>query len=36
MLAKLWTRRCRGCDDRSPHTHHLTWYGRFVFRGGSK
>lgn len=39
MIAKLWTRKCRGCTDRSPHSHHLTQFGRLYFRhfaGGRK
>jgi len=32
MIAKLWTRRCGGCIDTSPHSHHLTWFGRLYFR----
>ena len=24
----LWTRRCRGCADATPHDSHLTWLGR--------
>lgn len=28
LLVKLSTRKCRGCDNTSPHTHHLTWIGR--------
>jgi hypothetical protein len=26
---RWWTRRCRGnCNDRTPHTDHLTMFGR--------
>ena len=32
MIAKFWTRHCNGCDDKSFHTDHLTWFGRFYFR----
>lgn len=32
MIAKLWTRKCRGCNDPSFHTEHLTWFGRLYFR----
>lgn len=28
LLIKLSTRRCRGCDEPSVHTAHLTWLGR--------
>jgi hypothetical protein len=33
MMQRLYTRRCRGCLDRSPHTHHLTWLGRLHYIG---
>lgn len=28
LFIKLLTRKCRGCQDPSPHSHHLTWIGR--------
>lgn len=28
LLTKLSTRKCRGCQDPAPHSHHLTWIGR--------
>lgn len=28
ILTALSTRRCHGCADASPHSHHLTWLGR--------
>lgn len=31
FLAKLSTRKCRGCADPSLHTAHLTWIGRRRF-----
>jgi hypothetical protein len=31
ILAKLSTRKCRGCDEESYHTHHLTWIGKKRF-----
>jgi hypothetical protein len=31
LLAKLSTRECKGCDDPSFHTAHLTWLGRKRF-----
>lgn len=30
---KLFSRRCRGCSDRSEHTDHLTWLGRWHYTG---
>jgi hypothetical protein len=27
-----WTRKCRGCKDLTPHTHHLTILGHLHFR----
>lgn len=27
-----WTRRCYGCSDITPHSHHLTWWGRLSLR----
>lgn len=30
--SRFWTRRCAGCSSPSPHTHHLTWWGRLYFR----
>ena len=32
-LIKLYTRRCRGCADPSPHTAHLTWLGTWRYIG---
>jgi hypothetical protein len=31
LRQRLWTRRCKGCDDLSPHTHHLTFMGKRRF-----
>lgn len=31
LLHKLYTRRCRGCADPSPHSHHLTLLGRMHY-----
>lgn len=32
MMARLWTRKCRGtCGDSNWHTHDLTWFGRWYF-----
>ena len=31
MIARLWTRKCRGCEDTSAHDSHLTWFGRWYF-----
>ena len=28
---RLPARRCSGCDNPSPHTHHLTWLGRRLY-----
>jgi hypothetical protein len=28
LLLALRTRRCTGCGEPAPHTHHLTWLGR--------
>lgn len=28
ILTKMTTRKCRGCDDKGFHTHHLTWFGK--------
>jgi hypothetical protein len=33
LLTRLYTRRCRGCDDQSFHTHHLTRLGRAKYAG---
>lgn len=35
LLIKLYTRRCRGCTDPSPHSHHLTWLGRRRYTKGA-
>lgn len=29
---RFWTRRCKGCDEASPHDAHLTWLGRLALR----
>ena len=31
LLTKFSTRKCRGCDDPSPHDSHLTWIDRLRF-----
>jgi hypothetical protein len=31
LLIKLSTRKCRGCDDASPHSHHLTRLGQWRY-----
>ena len=31
LLSKLSTRKCRGCDDPSFHTAHLTRLGRWRY-----
>ena len=34
LFPTRWTtRRCRGCEDKSVHTHHLTWLGRLRYTG---
>lgn len=33
ILNALTTRRCRGCSDPSPHSHHLTALGRKRYTG---
>lgn len=36
LLNRLLTRRCRGCSDPSPHSHHLTWLGRLRYTGRAR
>lgn len=31
LVSRLSTRKCRGCDDPSPHDAHLTRFGRRRF-----
>ena len=31
LLAQLYTRECRGCDDTTFHTHHLTRLGSWHY-----
>lgn len=31
LLTKLSSRKCRGCKDPSPHSHHLTWIGKLLY-----
>ncbi|AYR01550.1 hypothetical protein PP639_gp050 [Arthrobacter phage Seahorse] len=33
LLIKLYTRKCRGCDDPGFHTAHLTALGRWRYLG---
>lgn len=31
LLVKLSSRKCWGCKDPSPHSHHLTWIGKLRY-----
>jgi hypothetical protein len=33
LLIRMYTRRCKGCEDPSPHTAHLTPLGRWRYLG---
>lgn len=33
LLVPLYTRRCRGCADTSPHTDHMTRFGNLRYLG---